>query len=100
MEESLQANLIGRMAAHTASAQISPQHLTPAATAPAIRPVLLRLPDVQARAGLGKSMIYALMARGEFPACVKIGPRVSAWLESDVDAWVLARVAASRGGEQ
>lgn len=96
----MQTHPIGRPATPGASAQASPQHLTPVATAPAIRPVLLRLPEVQARIGLGKSMIYALMARGEFPACVKIGPRVTAWLESDVDAWVLARVAAALGGKQ
>ncbi len=95
----MQEGVIGRLAAPSASAQASPQYLPPAATAPASRPALLRLPDVQARCSLGKSMIYALMARGEFPACVKIGPRVTAWLESDVDAWVLARVAAARGGK-
>ncbi|MGM9514234.1 helix-turn-helix transcriptional regulator [Roseateles sp. DB2] len=67
--------------------------------APAVRPVLLRLPDVLARTGLGKSMVYALMAKGDFPSSVKIGPRVTAWLEGEVDAWVADRVAAARGGK-
>ena len=42
-------------------------------------------------------MIYWLMAKGDFPANVKTGPKAVAWIEADVDAWIAARIAASRG---
>lgn len=58
---------------------------------------LLRLPDVEARTGLRKSAIYARMKAGSFPACIKLGPRAAAWPESEVAAWIGARIRAARG---
>lgn len=57
---------------------------------------LNRLPQVLARTGLCKSKIYKLIAEGGFPAPVKLG-RASAWIESEVDAWIHARIAETRG---
>ena len=57
----------------------------------------LRLPAVMQRVGYSKSRLYALISRGEFPQPIRIGQRASAWLESEVDAWIAARVNASRG---
>jgi prophage regulatory protein len=57
---------------------------------------LLRLPDVKALTGLGRSTIYLKMAKGEFPGAVKLGERAVGWLESDIERWIQARVAASR----
>ena len=54
---------------------------------------LLRLPDVEARTGLRKSAIYQAMKEGTFPACLKLGPRASAWPSSEIDAWIAARIA-------
>lgn len=59
---------------------------------------VLRLPAVKARVGLGRSSIYSALARGEFPAPVKLGERAVGWLESDIDAWIFARVSATRSG--
>ena len=56
-----------------------------------------RLPKVQARTGLPKSSIYALIARGDFPKPIKIGRRAVGWLDSDIDAWIEAQVSATRG---
>lgn len=53
---------------------------------------LLRLPEVEARCGIKKSTIYALMKRGEFPACVQCGARAVAWPESRIDGWIAARL--------
>lgn len=53
----------------------------------------LRRPAVSALTGLPESTLYALMAEGRFPKSVKIGPRASAWLESEVIAWQEARLA-------
>lgn len=57
----------------------------------------LRLPAVMQRVGYSKSRLYALISRGEFPQPIRIGQRASAWLESEIDAWIAARVSASRG---
>jgi prophage regulatory protein len=64
---------------------------------------LLRLPDVRARVGLGRSAIYDGVARGTFPAPVRLGSRCVAWPEHEINAWVAARIAerparAARGG--
>lgn len=55
---------------------------------------LLRLPQVQARAGLSRSELYRRIAAGTFPAPVKLGERASAWPESEIAAWCAARIAA------
>lgn len=57
---------------------------------------LLRLPAVMARTGLPRSSIYERMARGDFPRPVSLGKRTVAWLETDVDAWIDARIEANR----
>lgn len=50
---------------------------------------LLRLDAVRSRTGLGRSSLYALIQRGEFPAPIHIkGTRISAWSESAVSKWV------------
>ncbi len=52
---------------------------------------LLRRRDVEATAKLSRSAIYAAMARGEFPAPVRIGARSVRWRSSDVQAWIESR---------
>ena len=58
---------------------------------------LLRLPEVEARIGLGKSAIYAGMKAGTFPACIKLGPRAAAWTLSDIDNWIASKIRGARG---
>ncbi|MCE3004464.1 MAG: AlpA family transcriptional regulator [Xanthomonadaceae bacterium] len=58
---------------------------------------LLRLPDVQAIVGLRRSEIYRRIRNGTFPAPIRLGTNAVAWLQSDLDAWIAARVAESRG---
>jgi prophage regulatory protein len=60
------------------------------------RPSILRLRTVLERTGLSRSTIYALMRTGEFPRQIALGPRSVGWLESDVEAWISARVALTR----
>lgn len=66
-----------------------------AQTQPAVRERLIRLDEVEQRTGLKKSTIYARMRLqpAQFPRCVAIGCRAVAWPESEIDAWVAARVA-------
>jgi prophage regulatory protein len=59
----------------------------------------LRIGDVQAATGLGRSTIYRLIEQKRFPAPIKIlGRQTSAWLASEVTAWQQERIAESRGG--
>ncbi|HUR42196.1 MAG TPA: AlpA family phage regulatory protein [Verrucomicrobiae bacterium] len=58
---------------------------------------LLRRREVQARTGLSRSAIYA--DKG-FPRAVRIGARAVAWVESEVNRWIEARIAASRDETQ
>ncbi len=51
---------------------------------------LLRLADVMDRVAMGKSTIYALVARNEFPAPMHLG-RASRWLEEEVNQWIHQR---------
>jgi prophage regulatory protein len=51
---------------------------------------VLRLPQVKARTGLGRSSIYAQQGAGVFPPCIRIGARAVGWLEYEIDAVVRA----------
>ena len=50
-----------------------------------------KLPVTMMISGLSRSGIYALIASNKFPKPVKLG-RASAWLRSEVLAWVNARI--------
>lgn len=49
---------------------------------------LLRLPEVRQRVGLGKTMIYELIADGRFPKPYKITPAAARWSEQEIEAWI------------
>ena len=57
---------------------------------------LLRLPAVKARCGLGRSTLYSLIARGDFPAPIHISERAVAWPSDRIEAWIANRIASSR----
>lgn len=60
---------------------------------------LLRLPEVIHRVGLSRTTIYAMIAAGEFPRQITIGPRSVAWCQDDLDAWIESkRQTARRAG--
>lgn len=66
------------------------QNLVKGVQVPA-RPVrLIRLPDVIARVGIKRSMIYRLMGEGRFPRSRSLGPKCAVWVESEIDDWVKA----------
>jgi prophage regulatory protein len=68
---------------------------SPTPVSQARRASLLRLSQVRAATGLGRTTTYALIARGLHPAPLKIG-RSSLWVSSEIDAWV-DRVVQQRG---
>lgn len=57
---------------------------------------MLRMRGVMARTGLSRSTVYRLEAAGQFPPRIKLGESASAWLESEVTAWLRQKVEASR----
>lgn len=53
----------------------------------------LRLPEVLLLTGLSKAQIYSLISSENFPRQIKLGIRASAWVESEVKAWMDSKVA-------
>lgn len=54
---------------------------------------LIRLPEVIAVTGLSRSLVYELEAGGKFPKRCALTERTSAWVWSEVQAWVRNRIA-------
>ena len=59
-------------------------------------PKVLRLPAVKSMTGLSRSSIYQKIIDGDFPRSILLGPRTVGWLESEVAAWIQAKVAESQ----
>lgn len=57
---------------------------------------LLRLDAVLTRTGLSRSGVYQKIADGNFPRPVAIGSRAVAWVESEIAAWIQARIESRR----
>lgn len=57
---------------------------------------LLRASEVAHRIGVGRSMLFQLVAKREFPQPIRITSRNVGFVESEVDGWINARIAASR----
>jgi len=49
---------------------------------------ILRIPQVIAKVGLGRSTIYGLMKDGNFPQSIKLGAKAVGWSENDLNAWL------------
>jgi predicted DNA-binding transcriptional regulator AlpA len=62
-------------------------------------PALLGFANTSTYTGFCRSRLYALIARGEFPAPLKIG-KSSRWVRAEIDAWLSEQIAArgSKGG--
>ena len=63
----------------------------PAAAAKGQR--ILRLPAVVDKTGLSRATVYRRFGHMR----IALGANSAGWLESDIDAWIAERVAASRG---
>ncbi len=55
---------------------------------------LIKRPQVEARTGLSRSHLYALVKRGEFPPPIPLSNdgRAVAWSEQAVQAWIESRI--------
>ena len=57
---------------------------------------ILRIWQVIARTGLSRSTIYARVSTGDVPEPINLGGRAVGWLSDEVEAWLVARVEATR----
>ena len=57
---------------------------------------ILRLPEVIARTGLGRSTIYLYISKGLFPEPIRLGERAVGWDSRDVESWLESRRIASQ----
>lgn len=83
------------MAPTTRTAQQHPTQPTAPADAQPRR--FIKVAEVTSLTTLSTSEIYRRIAAGTFPAQIMLGPKSVVWLESDVTAWINARIAESRG---
>lgn len=56
------------------------------------RAQLLRRNTVLERCGMSTSTLYRLMDQKRFPPPVRIGGRAVAWVESEINEWIAARI--------
>lgn len=52
----------------------------------------LNLEQVETKTTLCKSTIYKLMKNGEFPKNFTVSGKRKAWLESDVEGWMMSKI--------
>jgi len=52
---------------------------------------ILRLPEVLAIVGIGRSTIFDSIRNGLFPKQLKLSERTIGWLESDIRNWLNSR---------
>ena len=54
----------------------------------------IRLREVCARVGLKQSTVYQLIALGRFPKQIKLSEHASAWIEGEIEDFMIARISA------
>lgn len=67
--------------------------------AQATAPRFIRMKEVCRKTGLAKSSIYGKIAAGTFPLPIRLSERAVAFVESEIDAWMAAVLAANRPQE-
>lgn len=53
---------------------------------------LLPIRSVQAQTNLGRTKIYELIRKGEFPAPIKLGARTARWPAAVIDDWIQKKI--------
>jgi len=57
---------------------------------------LLKVKDIQARLGIGRSAVYALIHEPSFPAPIAINSRTLRWEITEFEQWLLSRKSSLR----
>lgn len=53
---------------------------------------IVRMSELVNMVGLKRASIYLYIKAGTFPAPLKLGPKASGWLVSEVESWIDGRV--------
>lgn len=64
------------------------------------KPRLINIKEVINLTSLKTTAIYTLMKKGEFPQSIKITSDRVAWLESDIEEWINAKIEQSKDKNQ
>jgi prophage regulatory protein len=78
--------------------QLRAQALAAAATSGQRR--ILRIAELEAVTGKGRSEIYDEINDGVFPEPVPLGERAVGWLSDEVDLWLAGRIAERNASKQ
>ena len=54
---------------------------------------LIKLKDVTSLTGLARSTIYKYISEERFPKPVSLGERIVAWVEEEIQDWILEKIA-------
>jgi prophage regulatory protein len=54
---------------------------------------IIKLKEVMDCTGLGRSSIYKQISNGKFPKSVSLGDRSVGWVDSEIEEWILSRIA-------
>ena len=65
----------------------------------ATAPQLMRIKQIKAQTGLPASTVYYHIGQGLFTRLIKLGERISGWLQSEVIAIMNARIAGKSENE-
>ena len=57
---------------------------------------LLRLRDVIKMTSLSRTTIYEYMAEGKFPKNILLGPKISVWIEREIQEWINSQILLNR----
>ena len=57
---------------------------------------LLRLRDVIKMTSLTITTIYHYMAEGKFPKNIHLGPKISVWIEREIQEWINSQILLNR----
>lgn len=55
---------------------------------------VLRLPEVIAKTGLGRTTLWQMTKERQFPESISLGAKAMGWIESEIDKWIEDRMAA------
>ena len=57
---------------------------------------LLRLRDVIKMTSLTRTTIYNYMTEGKFPKNIHLGPKISVWIEREIQEWINSQILLNR----
>ena len=61
---------------------------------------LINIASVMQKTGFGRSFLYGEISENRFPVAIKIGPKASRWVLSEIEQWIADRVADRNVGKQ